>query len=156
MATIMATSAEYRVPRLMWESLEASLNIAGKNYVRHLAAVLEVPEKELIKEVFRQNKVSVCIHDWTESDIMCSATVIQGVIKQPCPHAKVCGSEFCSYHSSKHVTVENDGLQLVSRIACDGIEMQKDCWKRDDNCIIDSKGKIIGYIKDEVAYLIEK
>lgn len=151
---------EYRVPRLMWEALEASLNLAGKNYIRRIASILEVPEKELLKEVFKTNKVPVCIHDWTDEDLMCNTYIIQGLVKQPCPRAKICGSEFCTHHGPKNSLRkddnlnENDNLQAVTRIACDGVEIPRDFWKKENNCVVNSKGKLVGYIKDDVAYLV--
>jgi hypothetical protein len=49
---------------------------------------------------------------------------------------------------------ENDNLQAVTRIACDGMEIPRDFWKKENNCVVNSKGKLVGYIKDDVAYLV--
>ena len=154
----MSAQPQYRVPRLLWESLEASLGFAGKNYVKRLANILEVPEKELIKEVFKTNAMHVCIHDWTDSSFMCNAFVVQGAIKQPCGKAKMCGSEFCEFHSTKNATVPDD-IQNVSKIFCESFDETEtnskgDYWKLENNCVINSKADLIGYVKDDILYLV--
>ena len=82
----------------MWESLESSLRIAGKQFVKRLANALQVPEKDLIKEVFKQDDVKVCIHDWTDEDFMCPGWKMADDVYVPCPNVKLCGREFCRDH----------------------------------------------------------
>ncbi len=100
--------AEYRVPRLMWESLESSLRIAGKQFVKRLANALQVPEKDLIKEVFKQDDVKVCIHDWTDEDFMCPGWKIVDNTYIPCPNVKLCGHEFCRDHLGHTKSPQNE------------------------------------------------
>lgn len=149
----MAT--EYRVPKLMWEAFESSLNLAGRNYVKRLANILEVPEKDLLRDVFKTNKVSVCIHDWTDTNFMCEAHIINGVIKQPCVNAKVCGSEYCSHHSSKNNDIP-EKCEEVMKLGHENMDKLHNLWKREDNIIVDTKGDLVGYIKNDIAYLIEE
>jgi hypothetical protein len=90
--------SEYRVPRLMWEALESSLNVAGKRFVKRLAAALEVPEKELAREVFKKDDLKVCIHDWTDEEFMCPCWKAHGDVYIPCDNVKTCGKETCRDH----------------------------------------------------------
>ena len=125
-------AAEYRVPRLMWESLEASLRVAGKQFVKRLANALQVPEKELIKEVFKQDDMKVCIHDWTDEDFMCPASKIHEGVYVPCENVKMCGKEFCREHIACAANKPTNELCKVGNLEKDedfnkevGVEVDK-------------------------------
>ena len=72
----------FKVPRLLWESLEAVLQAQGKKYVREVAKALEIDPKELVRQVFAKDTVPVILHDTATTTLECSAYVQErGVAK---------------------------------------------------------------------------
>jgi len=96
----------YKVPRLLWENLEALLLAEGKRYVRDIAKTLKVPEKELLKRVFpTKDTLQIILHDTHTQTLECSAHVISspkdervGQVGRRCRRPVQLGSEFCSVH----------------------------------------------------------
>lgn len=92
----MSVRTEFRVNKYIWESFEAALEGAGKKFVRDIAGTLEVSPDELIKSIFnKNNKISVCLHDWNDESALCIRTLQQGFIVIPCSNAKMCGKDIC-------------------------------------------------------------
>jgi hypothetical protein len=92
----MASGAEFRVNRLIWESFESALEGAGKKFVKELAETLEVSPNDLIKAVFnKNNKIKVCLHDWNDESALCSTRFKKDLVVVQCQNAKICGKEIC-------------------------------------------------------------
>ncbi len=127
---------EYKVPRVLWESLESVLMAHSRRYVSDLAKILEVDEKELIKKVLpTSDKLKVYIQDSQSECYHCMAYVQYDKVTGYCRKTKTLGSEFCEFHNKKRMNVvkspEPNILQKISNIP----ELT--------NSWIDSKGNIV-------------
>jgi len=131
---------EYKVPRLLWESLEAVLLAQGKRYVRDMAKTLKVNEKELIKRVFpTKDTLNITIHDTQSMSLQCSAYV-PGTINQLCRKPVELGSEFCLAHRTSRPVVTAEAN--LEKIADEGT--RPSLWARADGSVIDTKGQHSG------------
>ena len=155
MLIIMRKMTEYRVPRLMWEALESSLLIAGKRFVKRLAVALEVPEKELIREVFKKDDVKVCIHDWTDEEFMCPCWKTHGELYIHCENAKVCGQETCREHIGVVPRKPSNELSRVGYLISedgdgDGDGDGDNCYKAPLERLVfyENLGRVVGDIAD--------
>lgn len=147
---------EYRVPKLLWEAFEATLQFAGKSYVKRLANILEIPEKELYREIFKTNSIPISIHEWSNDNFMCSAIEIVGQIQIPCRLAKSCGSEFCENHTNQlNVNKCVKNYEIVEKIGYEDMNEIGDIWLRKNGEVINENGQCIGFIKEDKLYLAE-
>ena len=137
-------STEYKVRRVLWESLESVLLAESKKYVGELARRLQLPEKELIRRVFpSSDSLKVYIQDSNISDNQCHAFIQDDEITCYCRKPVVYGTDFCQFHRTKRMTVIKEmPSQLVKRIRdridCDNM------WLDDKNILYNSKGTTVG------------
>jgi hypothetical protein len=97
-------SAEYHVPRFLWENFESVLLAQSKRYIGELAKILRVPEKELIKKVLpTDDSIRVIIQDSEERQ--CCAYIQYDALTVFCKKPVAYQSEFCTYHRTKRMTV---------------------------------------------------
>jgi hypothetical protein len=140
-------SIDYKVPRVLWESLETVLLAQSRKYVAELAKRLSVSEKELIKQVLpTKDSLKVYIQDSKSESNMCKAYIQQDKITTFCKNPTAYCSEFCPFHKVKRMTVIKDmSPQIIEKIKdrCD----LNTSWKNSKNDVINSKGEIIGKIK---------
>ena len=136
---------EYKVPRLLWESLEAVLLAQGKRYVRDMAKTLKVNEKELLKQVFpTKDAIKVTLHDTTTASLQCTA-YLPGQIVHLCRKPVLLGSTFCESHQRTRplVTIPAN----LEKLADDGT--RPPLWTQADGTVIDATGSSCGlYNKD--------
>jgi hypothetical protein len=139
-------STEYKVRRVLWESLESVLLSESKKYVGELARRLQLPEKELMRRVFpSSDSMKVYIQDSSISDNQCHAFIQDDEITCYCRKPIVYGSDFCHFHRTKRMTVIKEmPSQYVKRIKdrpeCDNM------WVDNNNILYNSKGTIVGKI----------
>ena len=77
----MAT--EYKVHRVLWESLESVLLAQSKKYIGELARRLQLPEKELIRRVLpSSDSLKVYIQDSNDTTNQCKAYIQDDDIKE--------------------------------------------------------------------------
>lgn len=154
---------EFRVNRQVWEAFEASLEGVGKKFVRELAETLEVPSDELVKAVFsRSNKIPVCIHDWSDENIICNGYIYEGKVVVPCQNAKACGKEFCRncLTNATKQNRNNDTLLMVERIEYEYDEDNcisdklNTLWKNSDGTLYNSMSIVVGYYDEESDKLV--
>ena len=136
---------EYKVPRLLWESLEAVLLAQGKRYVRDIAKTLKVNEKELLKQVFStKDAVKIALHDTTTASLQCSA-YLPGQIVHLCRKPVLLGSIFCESHQQVRpfITIPAN----LEKLADDG--SRPPLWTQADGTVLDATGSPCGiYNKD--------
>ena len=136
----------YRVPRLMWESFETALNLAGKQFVKQLAKSLEVPEKDLLREVFERDDIKVCIHDWTDEDFMCPGQIAVNGVYCPCERAKICGKETCGEHVGWIEKKQESVLAIIDEF----------CFEEGCDSIGHSADSDLGYLPEYLNLVISK
>ena len=136
---------EYKVPRLLWESLEAILLAQGKRYVRDIAKTLKVNEKELLKQVFStKDAVKIALHDTTTTSLQCSA-YLPGSIVHLCRKPVLLGSSFCESHQQVRPLVTTPAN--LEKLADDG--SRPPLWTQEDGTVLDATGSPCGiYNKD--------
>lgn len=106
----MSQIPTYAVPRILWESLEASLFAASRAFVRSIAEnVLEVPPAELLRAVFpSKDSFKVCLYE-TDEVRYCPAFVscpINSDLADRCMKPVLPGQQFCECHRYEHITVQ--------------------------------------------------
>jgi hypothetical protein len=136
-------SLEYKVPRLLWESLESVLLANSKKYVCDLAKYLKVPEKELLKKVLPSNdSLKVYIQD--SETIKCRAYVQKDTFTVYCRKPVAYGCDYCSFHREKRMmVVEERSPTLIQRIK-DRNDLPP-AWTIGTN-IVDSQNNVIGKV----------
>jgi hypothetical protein len=147
------TTREYKVPRLLWESLEAVLLAQGKRFVRDLAKTLEVPEKELLKQVFpSKDSLQVTLHDTQSVSLQCEAFEQTDVMIHRCGKPVDLGSTFCSGHRYHRPTVVTTSTVEYVKLR-DGADRPSLWLRKSDNHVVDAKGSVRGLFCPESATL---
>ena len=143
---------EYKVSRLLWENLEATLLAQGKRFVKDIAKTLQVSEKELIKQVFpTKDAFKVAIYDSNVESNQCSAYVT-GTVTHICRRPILTGSTFCASHVTARytVTATEDTVQLQK--LQDG-PARPTLWLQSDGCVLDSAGVVCGIYNSDKSKL---
>jgi hypothetical protein len=136
-------SLEYKVPRLLWESLESVLLANSKKYVCDLAKYLKVPEKELLKRVLPSNdSLKVYIQD-SETN-KCKAYIQKDALTVYCRKPVAYGCDYCSFHREKRMMVVEETNPTIIQRMKDRNELPPS-WIIGTN-IVDSNNNIIGKI----------
>ena len=116
MAQAIETSAKYnyKVPRILWENLEAVLLTQSKKYIEELAKILGVPAKELQKRVMPSaNSVKVILQDVQEST--CRAYVQNGAFTVFC-RKPVFNGDFCATHCGARPVVNDTKAISIKKV----------------------------------------
>jgi len=147
----MTSIRNYKVNRLLWESLEATFLAHGKRLVKEMATTLQVNEKELVKRVFpTKDAFRISLQD-TES-ALCLALVEQGEIARRCRLPVVTGIAFCAEHACKRSTcTETETVPTPIRKVQDRNDLPP-LWLLDTD-LIDSGGTIRGTWDEETNRL---
>ena len=139
-------TTEYKVNRILWESLESILYAHSVKYVREIAKKLEIPEKELIKRVIpSSDSLKVYIQDTNNETTQCKAYIQNNNLTVLCRKPIAYNCEYCSLHRDKRMT-------LIKETDPEPIEKIKDrsdmdsLWINSINNLINSNGDIIGKI----------
>lgn len=139
-------ASEYKVNRILWESLESILYAHSVKYVREIAKKLEIPEKELIKRVIpSSDSLKVYIQDTNNDTTQCKAYIQHNKLTVLCRKPVAYNCEYCNIHRDKRMTI-------IKEIEPESIEKVKDrqdldsVWINSNNNLINSNGDIIGKI----------
>ena len=123
------TSAKYnyKVPRILWENLEAVLLTQSKKYIEELAKILGVPAKELQKRVMPSaNSVKVILQDVQEST--CRAYVQNGAFTVFC-RKPVFNGDFCAAHCGVRPIVNDTHAVPIKKVK--DMDMLPPMWEKD-------------------------
>lgn len=147
-------SAEYQVPRLLWETFESVLLAQGRIFVKDVAKRLEVNEKELLRRVMPSSKIKVYLHDTSTDSLLCQAFVQTGIIMHHCRKPVSLGCEFCSLHRTTRYFTGHDVTEenYVQRI--EDSPDRPALWKCKDGSVIDYDGNVRGYYEEEGDKLV--
>jgi hypothetical protein len=141
---------EYKVPRLLWESLESVLLAQGKRYVREMAKTLKVNEKELLKRVFpTKDAVRITLHDTTTVSLQCTA-YLPGQIVHLCRKPVLLGSTFCESHQQARPLVSTPAN--LEKLADDGT--RPPLWTQSDGTVLDATGTSCGMYHKDTSKLV--
>lgn len=149
------TQPHFKVPRLLWESLETVLVAQGKKYVREVARALEVDPKELVRQVFAKDAIPVILHD-TSTDMLECCAYERGMSKTDvarlCRRPVQLGSEFCSHHIVARPTIVTEETTVTVRKLQDD-SARPALWIHDDGRAVDIHGKTLGFYDTETGAL---
>lgn len=140
---------EYKVSRVLWETLESVLLAQSKKYIAELAKCLDVNEKELIQKVLpSSDALKVYIQDSSSDDNKCKAFIQNNSVTEYCRKPVAYGSEFCCIHRENRMMVipSNNNDSKIQKIK-DRYDLGK-TWIKDNN-LINSSGDIIGKINKD-------
>lgn len=133
---------EYKVPRVLWENLEAVLLAQSKRYIGELALRLGVSEKELQKKVLpTSDSLKVLIYDSHVESHQCKAYIQHDQVTIFCKDPVTLQSEYCIYHKNKRMTVIEGTPQIIQRVK--DSNMHEPIWIK-DNIVINSSGNTVG------------
>lgn len=137
-------SKQYSIPRLLWENVESVLRAQSKQFVRELAGLLRVPEKELIKQVLPSaDTVKVVLIDSQQETNQCKAYVMRDNIAIYCKKPVLLHCEYCSQHQQhRSRLIEDRPLTTVRRIK-DEPSMEP-LWITEEETIVRSDGSVVG------------
>ena len=137
---------EYKIPRILWESLEAVLLAQSKKYIEELANRLHVPVKELQKRVMPSaDSIKVLLQEVQEG--VCQAHVQNGEFTVFC-RKPVLNSTFCTEHQFNRSLVLIDDAINIQKVK--DIDMLPPIWiKESDTNLYYSNGTIAGKINHD-------
>ena len=141
--------AEYKVPRILWESLESVLLAQSRKYIGELAKRLDVPEKELIKRVLpTSDSLKVYIQDCQAESAQCKAYIQNNKITTYCRRPIAYGCEYCAFHRDRRMNViESTKPEVIQKV--------KDCetltpmWINEKCDLINSSMERVGKVNKE-------
>ena len=144
-------SRDYKVNRLLWETLEATLLAHGKRFVKDMAETLQVDEKALLRHVFPSKeafKVSIQDTDVTGCMAFCSGSPNLAL---RCRRPVQTGTSFCVQHSVRRPVLGNEPVAV--RKLQDAADRPA-LWILSDQSVIDSEGTVRGSIINDRLMLI--
>ena len=142
--------SQYQVPRILWESLEATLYAASRSFVRSLAEdVLEIPPADLLKAVFpSKDAFKVALYE-TDDQRECMAFVKYNDIAARCRCPVFPGQTFCSKHQFERPTLQ---LRIEPAVHWRPLKHSEPdlppLWLNPDGHVIDANGSVRGEFAD--------
>jgi hypothetical protein len=164
----MTTAIDITIPEDLAETLEVSFQAIGRNLLRELSDVLDIPFRDLVKKVYGPSgaaKIRLCAASTTTTTAAATAattattaattsipTTCKGIIQHYnggflCGLQTVQGSCFCSTHFGK-ATLFNTGLATPLR-RLKGV-VTEELWAAPNGIVVNKEGIIMGAIKDNV------
>lgn len=142
---------EYKVNRLLWETLEATLLAHGKRFVKDMAQTLLVDEKVLLRHVFPSKEVfKVSIQDSEVAQCMAFKPLTETMASR-CREPVQTGSPFCIHHQHHRPLLGSDS-HPVRRLQ-DAAD-RPPLWLLPDQTVIDSEGVLRGSLVHHKLFLI--
>jgi hypothetical protein len=143
-------TSEYKVPRILWESLESVLLANSRRFISEIAKRLDIPEKELVKHVLpTSDSLKVYIQDSQLDENKCRAYVQHDKMTILCRKPVAYGSEYCVCHRNKRMTVIDNAIipENIQRIT--DKNDRDNLWINNQNHIINTKAEKIGIINKD-------
>ena len=129
---------EFNIAVPILKSIEKSLLINGRAYVKELAKILKVDERELVKRVLPSADV-VQLHIYNTTDIQCTAFIMCNDVIARCKNPIFNGKHFCSEHLfERNEIIENRDTVVVRKII--DLQDKSSLWIKNDTVVIDSFG----------------
>jgi Zn finger protein HypA/HybF involved in hydrogenase expression len=141
-------TVEFKVPRLFWENLESVLYAQSLRYISELAHRLNVPEKELQRQVLpSSDKLVVTMLDSQAECNQCKAYIQLDKMTVFCKKPVAYHSDYCLFHRNKRMhVIEGTQPAIIQRIK-DRHTMES-LWLH-ENTVFNSNGAVVGKINKE-------
>lgn len=142
---------DYKVNRLLWETLEATLLAHGKRFVKDMAQTLLVDEKVLLRHVFPSKEVfKVSIQDADVAFCMAYKPISETMAAR-CRRPVQTGTSFCLHHQQHRPLLGSDSHPI--RRLQDAAD-RPPLWLLPDQTVIDSEGVLRGSLVNHRLMLI--
>jgi len=142
---------DYKVNRLLWETLEATLLAQGQRFVKDLAQTLLVDEKVLLRHVFpSKDTLKVSIQDSEAAQCMALNPLSEAVASR-CRGPVQTGTLFCLHHQQRRPLLGSDAHPI--RRLQDAAD-RPPLWLLPDQTVIDSDGTLRGSMVNHRLFLI--
>lgn len=137
---------EYKISRLLWENLESVLLAQSRRLIGEYSKIIGVPEKELQKKVLPSSDfLKITIQDTHAESNQCKAYVQNEKLTIFCRKPVGYGCEYCPFHRNKRMIV----IPGTNPIPIQRVKDIGPIWVS-HNTVYDSKGDMIGKIKDGI------
>ena len=147
--------AAVQIPATLLESLEVSLEAQGKLFLRDISKVLDIPYKELLKNVYgSQLKVSFQLTEITEANANapeptpCKAIIPHHSSGYICRKPSEQGSVFCKQHFMKQPNIYTKTAESIYGIT----PTLQNLYIKKDSIIINKEGNTKGILENGVYY----
>lgn len=142
---------EYKVNRLLWETLEATLLAHGKRFVKDMAHTLLVDEKVLLRHVFpSKDTLKVSIQD--SETVQCMALKpLTETMAARCRGPVQTGTLFCMHHQHQRPLLGSESHPV--RKIQDAAD-RPPLWLLPDQTVVDSEGVLRGSLVNHRLMLI--
>ena len=141
-----AAVLEYKIPRILWENLEAVLLAQSKRFIGEMAKRLGVPERELQKKVLPSaDSLKIIMMDSHTESNQCRAYIQHGEMTEFCRKAVAYQSEYCPLHRQQRMTLIPGKTPIVIEKIKDRNTMEP-LWKK-DHMLLNAQGEIVGTIQ---------
>ena len=142
---------DYKVNRLLWETLEATLLAHGKRFVKDMAQTLLVDEKVLLRHVFPTKDVlKISIQD-SEVAFCMALKPLSDTVAGRCRCPVQTGTSFCLHHQ-QHRPLLGPESHPIRRLQ-DAAD-RPPLWLLPDQTVIDSEGVLLGSLVNHRLMLI--
>jgi hypothetical protein len=141
-----------QIPEELLESLEVSLEALGRNLLKDVGEVLNIPYRDLVKRVYGSGKKITLSLAPTEvaTPSTCKAIVQHssgGFFCGSCPQP---GSRFCQTHYEKPQLFDTKNAIPLRQIR--GIDTTETLWATPQGHVLNKQGQIRGAIKNGILY----
>jgi len=144
--------AAVQIPAILLESLEVSLEAQGKLFLRDISKVLDIPYKELLKNVYgNQLKIPFQITEIMESPsqtTQCKAIIPHYSTGYICRKPAEQGSVFCKQHFMKQPNIYTKTAESIYSISA----TLQNLYIKKDSIVIDKEGITKGILESGVYY----
>lgn len=143
---------EYKVPRLLWESMESILLAQSRKYITELAKRLKVSEKGLIKKVLpTTDSIKIYIQDTQSEYNLCKAYTQINNITALCRKPTSYACEYCTFHRNTRMTIIKSKATVFVQKVKDIDELGVMWLKKNE--LVNSKGQKIGTVNKEKEHI---
>jgi hypothetical protein len=149
----MNSEIDISIPEDLAESLEVSFQAVGRNLLRELGDVLDIPFRDLVKKVYGPSgtvKIRLCAPTAAQAH---QPTTCKGIVQYYnggflCGLQTVHGSCFCSTHFGKTETFNTATAKPLKKLK----GVASDLWATPQGLVVNKEGTIMGAVKDGIFY----
>ena len=160
----MNSDIDISIPEDLAESLEVSFQAVGRNLLRELSDILDIPFRDLVKKVYGPTgtaKIRLCAAGAAagagQLQSQPQPSTCKGIVQHYnggflCGLQTIQGSCFCSTHFEKTETFNTVTAKPLKRLKGLTNEITGELWATPQGIVVNKEGSIIGAVKDGIFY----
>ena len=135
------------------ESLDISLEALGKNLLKDVSEVLNIPYKDLLKSVYGNGKLAKIILTGEEKprDTRCKGLIEYHKNGFLCRKPTISGSSYCAGCFSKPIHFNTTNSLVLRKVKGSAVTVE-DIYSLPTGLVVNKEGIIKGFIKDTILY----